>query len=53
VMFSPDGKKLISGGRDLSIRLWEVETGKEVMKFDGHSDCVNFLLFVWERGRER
>ena len=32
---SKDGKHLLSGSQDYSMRLWETETGKEVQKFEG------------------
>jgi WD40 repeat protein len=35
VAFSPDGKKLISAGKDLTVRVWDVATGKELKKLDG------------------
>ena len=41
VEFSPDGKQLVSCGADRSVRLWEVESGKEVRKFEG----ADYLVF--------
>jgi WD40 repeat protein len=35
VVFSPDGRRLFSGSRDGTLRLWEVETGKEIRKIQG------------------
>ncbi len=32
VAFSPDGKKLLSGGKDQTVRVWDVATGQEVKK---------------------
>ena len=40
VSFSPDGALLAScsggRGRDNSVRLWDVASGTELKKFDGH-----------------
>jgi WD40 repeat protein len=38
--FSPDGKKLVTGSADGSVRLWEVATGRELRRFAGHSGRV-------------
>ena len=56
---SKDGKKLLSGcggasvvnGKprkvaDLSIRLWDVETGKQLLKMEGHTTPVDSVAFA-------
>jgi WD40 repeat protein/uncharacterized caspase-like protein len=45
VAFSPDGRKILTGSRDKTARLWDMETGKELQRFEGHSDCVNAVAF--------
>ncbi|NES08242.1 MAG: hypothetical protein F6K22_39030 [Okeania sp. SIO2F4] len=40
VAISKDGKNLVSGSADKTIRLWELETGKLKRTFDGHTDKV-------------
>ena len=40
VAFSPDGKMIATAGHDRTARLWEVETGKEVRRLEGHADAV-------------
>ena len=37
-----DGKKIISGSDDKTIRIWETETGKECNTFFGHEVAVQF-----------
>lgn len=43
--FSPDGKTLASGGWDDMVRLWDVETGKEVRKMLAHQAMVARVAF--------
>lgn len=45
VNFSPDGKYLLSGGKDATIRLWDVASGKEIKQLIGHSSSVMTALF--------
>jgi tricorn protease-like protein len=55
--FSPDGRRLLSGhggfcqngfvnaGGDTAVRLWDVSSGKELRKIDGHTNYVKGLAF--------
>ena len=40
VAFSPDGRLALSGSADNTVRLWEVETGRQVRVLEGHSARV-------------
>lgn len=43
--FSPDGKQVVTGSFDKSIKLWDLESLKEIKTFDGHTDMVLSVLF--------
>src|SRR2546421_12125755 len=46
VSFSPDGERVAFGGADKTVRLIAVNDGKELMKFDNHSDWVLATTFT-------
>ena len=37
----PDGRHVVSGSSDRTLKLWNLETGEELRTFAGHSDQVN------------
>jgi WD40 repeat protein len=43
--FSPDGKWLLSGGSDRSVRVWEAATLQQVLRRDGHEREVSSVAF--------
>ncbi len=45
VAFSPDGKRLVSGSGDKTIKLWDTATGKELLTLKGHSSTVFSVAF--------
>lgn len=44
-VFSPDGKVLATTTRQPTIRLWDVASGKELRKLEGHQDTVSCVAF--------
>lgn len=38
--FCPDKVHVLSGGDDVTVRLWDVSVGSQVMRMDGHADYV-------------
>jgi WD40 repeat protein len=45
VAFSPDGARVLSGGRDRTLKLWDAESGRLIRTFVGHSDMVWSVAF--------
>ena len=46
VALSPDEKRLLSGSRDKTLRLWDVDSGQEIRRFNGHSAWVRGVAFA-------
>jgi hypothetical protein len=44
--FSPDGKWLAGAGEDQKVQVWEVNTGVEVRRFQGHFDTLMSIAFA-------
>ncbi|KJU87018.1 repeat-containing protein, partial [Candidatus Magnetobacterium bavaricum] len=40
IAVSPDGKYVFSGDRDGTLKLWDIDTGREIRAFSGHSGDV-------------
>jgi WD40 repeat protein len=47
VSFSPDGKRIVSGGgyRDNTVKVWDAQTGQETLTLKGHSHYVMSASF--------
>jgi WD40 repeat protein len=46
IAFSPDGRRLVSGGEDRVVRVWDVGTGECQAELRGHTDAVFAAAFL-------
>ena len=45
VAFSPDGRRIVSGSGDQTLRVWGAESGEEMLTLKGHSGTVTSVAF--------
>ncbi|BAZ40306.1 WD-repeat protein [Calothrix sp. NIES-4101] len=45
VSFSPDGKTLASASTDNTVKLWDINSGREIQTFKGHTKDVSSVSF--------
>jgi WD40 repeat protein len=45
VAFSPDGKQVVSGSYDATVRLWDAATGALLQTLEGHTNMVTSVAF--------
>ena len=45
VSFSPDGKRIVSGSFDKTLKVWDAQTGQEAITLKGHSNIVWSVSF--------
>jgi WD40 repeat protein len=45
VAFSPDGSRIASGSDDNTIRIWDVQTGRQMHRLEGHTATVWSVAF--------
>ena len=45
VAFSPDGKRIVSGSDDKTVKVWDAHTGQEIRTLKGHTNWVLSVAF--------
>ena len=45
VAFSPDGKRLASASADKTVKVWDAQTGQELLTLKGHTGMVSSVAF--------
>jgi WD40 repeat protein len=45
VSFSPDGKRIVSGGWDKTVKVWDAQAGQETLTLKGHAVEVSSVCF--------
>jgi WD40 repeat protein len=51
VAVTPDGRHVISGSDDNTLRVWDLETGQELRTLEGHTDTVSAVALTYDGRR--
>ncbi len=51
VAFDRDGRRIVSGARDGTVRVWDAYSGAELACLFGHDNAVSSVAFDWEGRR--
>ena len=43
--FSPDGRRIVSGSDDKTVKVWDAATGQETLTLKGHTGEVHSVAF--------
>jgi small GTP-binding protein len=49
--FSPDGKRALTGAKDYTVRLWDVEAGQCLRVLEGHTNDVERVMWSTDQRR--
>ncbi len=44
VAMTPDGRRVVSGSNDNTLKVWDIETGRELRTLTGHTDWVHAVV---------
>jgi WD40 repeat protein len=45
VAFTPDGKRLATASKDMTLKLWDVALGRDILTLDAHDMPVSCVAF--------